>query len=516
MKIQHSSKKLYLLLVLFFIAYNSDALTGHGRNPVRKKTLPVIINGRLDNFESVDSIVLKLHYPVYFQARNYIDAVNYTSKLKQGYFSFKFPSANHPRYISISYKRNNKTQFMGTYLIEKGDSIYITSKEFQLEFSGIGSDKFKCQYEIKKMKEKKSSAPLVNLTRLQDYYTFLTNTQLSTDSSVQKEIDILSKYKSKLSNGAFTILKADCIGEKWENRYYDIGFYMSIMKNDTIRQKQVIRYFIDELKGQKADTANAALVIYSKNFSDFLFEKEKISLLMKINEFKPWKTGLNATQFINVLNDNYSGILKEKLITTCFIKGIVPGNDSIKFKSLSVIKHPDFIKVLNLLQGSARGKPAYNFSLQDSTGRQVMLTEFKNKVVVLEYWISGCRACIALGKSVKPVYDLFRNNDSVAFITISIDEEKKVWLKSLKSNIYTSSGMINLYTGGEGLKHPSIKFYGFQGVPQLIIIDKSGKIFDSTPTRPSNPGSTLKFIDIIKEALKNNSTPHSFISVANK
>lgn len=122
-------------------------------------------------------------------------------------------------------------------------------------------------------------------------------------------------------------------------------------------------------------------------------------------------------------------------------------------------------------------KSAYDFKLKDSNGKTVKLSDFKGKVVVLDFWFTGCINCMNFYRSsLSNAERHYWHNSDVIFISVCIDKDKSTWLTSLKKGLYTSDASVNLYTGGLGDRHPVIKSYQITTYPQPIIINKTGGI----------------------------------------
>lgn len=118
-----------------------------------------------------------------------------------------------------------------------------------------------------------------------------------------------------------------------------------------------------------------------------------------------------------------------------------------------------------------------NFELEDQKGNIVSLSEFRGKVIVIDFWFTGCGACKWMFENVlKKAEEVYQYNPSVKFISISVDGSRRVWENSLKKGGYTSDKAINLFTNGEGMSHPIVSSYNIRAYPTIVIINKEGKI----------------------------------------
>src|SRR5262245_37814470 len=70
---------------------------------------------------------------------------------------------------------------------------------------------------------------------------------------------------------------------------------------------------------------------------------------------------------------------------------------------------------------SAR-KPAADFALQDSTGQTVRLSDYKGKVVLLDFWATWCGPCKVEEPWLKEFETTYKDR-GFAVLGVSMDEE---------------------------------------------------------------------------------------------
>ncbi len=115
------------------------------------------------------------------------------------------------------------------------------------------------------------------------------------------------------------------------------------------------------------------------------------------------------------------------------------------------------------------GKPAPDFTLRDSGGAQVRLSDFHGKVVLLNFWATWCTGC----KQEIPWFMDFQTKykgDGLAVVGVSLDDEG--W-KVLKP--YLAEHSMN-YTVVLGNDDVAGMYGGVDALPTTLLIDRTGKI----------------------------------------
>ncbi|MBS1754282.1 MAG: TlpA family protein disulfide reductase [Ferruginibacter sp.] len=130
--------------------------------------------------------------------------------------------------------------------------------------------------------------------------------------------------------------------------------------------------------------------------------------------------------------------------------------------------------VLKILQGrinSVKGRMAPLFTANDIKGNVIELKKFRNKYVILNFWASWCKPCVAEMPALDSIYKYCSKN-KIAIISVSQDQNKENCLKAIQKyqmnwmNIFNDPMVNNAYGNNPAL-------------PQVYLIDKTGKIIYS-------------------------------------
>lgn len=115
-----------------------------------------------------------------------------------------------------------------------------------------------------------------------------------------------------------------------------------------------------------------------------------------------------------------------------------------------------------------RRQMAPDFTLPDSTGAPVKLSDFRGKVVLLNFWATWCAPC----RTEIPWFTEFQRTHGAGFAVLGISLDDDGW-KSVKPYIEEKKLNYPVMLGNDEMIR---RYAGVQALPATLIIDKSGRI----------------------------------------
>lgn len=239
---------------------------------------------------------------------------------------------------------------------------------------------------------------------------------------------------------------------------------------------------------------------YEKAVADYLAERDialKAIIEKKIDSLRPFIDSMNneiKRTKISFIESNTNSYVS---IDNLFLPLTYLPYDSVRslYNNLSsAIKKSrigqEFASELQLKAQNNVGAVAPNFLASTISGKEIELSSFKGKYVLLDFWASWCGPCREAIPHLKELYTQYHSS-GFEIITISIDESKSNWEKAVEqesinmwNNVLVNDSIEKNY---ENVHHP---------IPSSILINKEGIVVwkSEDPNGPNELGIFLKGI----------------------
>lgn len=474
------------------------------------QTNNIVIKGVYNTFTS-DSLELmywralpnnRVFEHVYGKQTSVVDA--------DGQFVFRIASSE-PVYLELRHylKDNHQRIVFSNYIAEPGDSIVMTTEndtlglKFRgqfavfkqgLSFAGRGAAKFRCKNMLDSLINEVPDVFPTEQGMDDDYGKLMRKVNWSyqrAKATQQHMLDGLKLYKDSLAEPIYKLYWLDISAQSLNRFYKHLNLMVNNLKSVGHSERSRFEAFYENhLKIPVAIDTERELE--SVDYSSYL-----------LNKYQFESSYFGQYSVLDQIDGKHSGRLKERLLTEYLVLNYNRIEEKDKLNRYIAMTFTPYYRqlLLDLQENQAVGNSIGNYEFTGVDGKSIRLSDFKGKVIFLDFWFTGCGGCLLYHRNmVSKVERKLRANPHIVFVSVSIDVEKKKWLESISSGRYTSTAAVNLFTGGKGDRHPIIDHLGIKSYPRPLVIDKQGKIYSNNQTDLRT--SPEKLEEVILSALK--------------
>jgi peroxiredoxin len=162
--------------------------------------------------------------------------------------------------------------------------------------------------------------------------------------------------------------------------------------------------------------------------------------------------------------------IRAKLFSAVFILlglALMPVFDGAFAAGSDSPEPPQLFRDMLIIQMPQAGNPI-EIRLNDTDGRPVSLSDYRGKIIFLNFWTTWCPTCRIEMPSMEKLHQKFKDGD-FAMVTINLQEPASRVKEFFKEFKLTFTALLD--TGGE-----VGSMFGINQIPTTYILDKKGRI----------------------------------------
>jgi peroxiredoxin len=117
------------------------------------------------------------------------------------------------------------------------------------------------------------------------------------------------------------------------------------------------------------------------------------------------------------------------------------------------------------------GESFFDFSIPDSKGEIIKISDLTEKLTLLQFWSSSCGPSRMMNNDLTELYQSY-NSKGFQIISISKDTNKENWLEAIREDELSWPQLSNL----KSWQGEAFQAYGVYGTPSNFLIDSKGTI----------------------------------------
>lgn len=284
-------------------------------------------------------------------------------------------------------------------------------------------------------------------------------------------------------------------------KYLDLGFKInsfSYRRELLGRQEALPVNFLDEIHST-VEVENPKML---GNMRYYYFLKDYISYKKDSTFARPQpKTKKDREEIYRKLfatiDAELKGPTRDFILTSIISRMIIEKKEILDTSWISKIED---IRSRNFLQKQLtekaileKGSPIPHFSLQDVDGKLYEPKDFKNKIVLINFWATWCRPCVEEFPEENILVEKFKK-EPVVIVNIGIDSDFNQWNKMVQKHELKT---LNLIAQDDDSKILRNKF-DVRGLPHSVLIDWNGKVVQNRSLKAST-GADEQIAELLRK-----------------
>ncbi|WP_111672699.1 TlpA family protein disulfide reductase [Algoriphagus litoralis] len=431
-------------------------------------------------------------------------------------FEFSLDLTDTVQPFSIALQTN---LILDQYLIEAGDSIkvQINLRKGKILFGGPTGPKYQAQHFIRSALESSQwDQPPAMITstsaknQMMQTHSEMYQKAEERASSVRNSLRFIESKEDSL-NWLRLISQVDFQGHPaWqilESQKVDLGKSMETILASEIAARQVISFYrfmhsfstLDKEAFPLTQNPEQFLQTVKDRFGWSHRSPELVAALLSRSNVLAYhnKNGL-FDQF-----DLLPPLLRDRLYGKFMVENVQKYTIEEKSfdRAIATVGVPWIQELIGEMKSHlVKGADLSSYSFLSPDDTEVSLSEFDGKLVLMNFWISGCKYCLDEFQNViYPAEQFFQDDPRVVFLSVSADGDTQLWEKTLSQGKFTSELSQPVYAGNN---HDVLSDLGISAYPKKILLGTAGQLL-SFQDIPSDSEQLIRLIQKNLEPIPN-------------